>query len=78
MPAYEYRCRTCDTSFEVRRGITETAAASTPCPGGHTDTGRVFTAVAVTRAGSAAASSRPASPQPATSGGACCGGGCCT
>ncbi|WP_131771120.1 FmdB family zinc ribbon protein [Candidatus Protofrankia californiensis] len=72
MPAYQYRCRTCDTSFEVRRGITEPAAVSNPCPGGHTDTSRVFTAVAVSRAGSSA------SPTPTPSGGGvCCGGGCC-
>ncbi|WP_322750032.1 MULTISPECIES: zinc ribbon domain-containing protein [unclassified Frankia] len=77
MPAYEYRCRTCDTSFEVRRGITETAAVSTPCPTGHAETSRVFTAVAVTRAGSSPASGS-ASLLPAPSGGACCGGGCCT
>ncbi|WP_131744974.1 zinc ribbon domain-containing protein [Frankia sp. Cppng1_Ct_nod] len=76
MPAYEYRCRTCDTSFEVRRAITEPAAVTTPCPGGHADTSRVFTAVAVTRGGSStAAFSAPSASAPA--GGACCGGGCC-
>ncbi|MDP3714424.1 MAG: zinc ribbon domain-containing protein [Mycobacteriales bacterium] len=64
MPRYDYRCRTCDASFEVTRSMTDTAPAS--CPDGHTDCSRVFTAVAV--GGSAAA------PAPA---GGCCGGGCC-
>ena len=65
MPSYDYRCRTCDTRFEVRRSISDDAAA--PCPQGHPDTSRVFTAVAV---GGAA-------PAPAGAGGGCCGGGCC-
>jgi putative FmdB family regulatory protein len=66
MPAYDYRCRTCDTLFEVRRGLAE-APAPEPCPQGHLETSRVFTPVAV---GGAAAASTP-------SGGGCCGGGCC-
>ena len=65
MPAYDYRCRTCDASFEVRRSITDDAQAT--CPDGHTDTSRVFTPVAV--GGGAAA--------PSPTGGGCCGGGCC-
>jgi putative FmdB family regulatory protein len=68
MAAYDYRCRTCDTRFEVRRAITEPAPAAVACPAGHTDTTRLFAALAV--AGSAA--------QPAgAGGGGCCGGGCC-
>jgi len=67
MPTYDYRCRECGTTFELRRGLDapETAVA---CPDGHAATSRVFTAVAV--GGGAAA------PAPAPSGG-CCGGGCC-
>lgn len=66
MPRYDYRCRTCDTRFEVRRGLDD---AETPvaCPHGHDTTSRVFTAVAV--GGSSTA--------PAPAGGGCCGGGCC-
>lgn len=67
MPAYDYRCRTCDTLFEVRRGLDE-APAPAPCPQGHPETSRVFTPVAV--GGSASA------PAP-SGGGGCCGGGCC-
>jgi putative FmdB family regulatory protein len=67
VPRYDYRCRTCDTTFEVRRALTEPETCA-PCPEGHPETSRVFSAVAV-GGGSAA---------PATSGaGGCCGGGCC-
>lgn len=68
MPSYDYRCRTCDVRFEVRRGLDE---PETPvdCPRGHGATSRVFTAVAV--GGGAAA------PVAAGGGGGCCGGGCC-
>lgn len=65
MPRYDYRCRTCDSSFEVTRSLTDTDAAR--CPEGHDDCARVFTAVAV--AGSASSAPAP--------GGGCCGGGCC-
>ncbi|MFP5219335.1 MAG: FmdB family zinc ribbon protein [Actinomycetes bacterium] len=67
MPRYDYRCRTCDATFEVRRGLEE-SETPVPCPQGHAQTSRVFTAVAV---GGAAAA-----PAAAPSGG-CCGGGCC-
>jgi putative FmdB family regulatory protein len=70
MPRYDYRCRSCDARFEVRRGLEEPETA-VPCPAGHPETSRVFTAVAVggTAGGTAAGA-------PAPSGG-CCGGGCC-
>ena len=32
MPRYDYRCRVCDVTFEVRRGIDEPETA-VPCPG---------------------------------------------
>ena len=70
MPAYDYRCRTCDAVFEVRRGLDE-AAVPAPCPQGHAETSRVFTPVAVGGAVSGGAAEAPAS------GGGCCGGGCC-
>ena len=67
MPRYDYRCRDCGTTFEVRRALAE---PETPvaCPDGHAATSRVFTAVAV-GGGSAA--------PVAAGGGGCCGGGCC-
>ncbi len=73
MASYDYRCRTCDTRFEVRRGIDE---PETPvdCPRGHGSTARVWTAVAVGGSGRATASATPAT---VGGGGGCCGGGCC-
>ena len=68
MPRYDYRCRTCDTTFEVRRGLDE-PEAEVHCPDGHGSTSRVFTPVAVGGAATAA----PAAP----AAGGCCGGGCC-
>ncbi|MGB8651265.1 MAG: zinc ribbon domain-containing protein [Mycobacteriales bacterium] len=64
MPTYDFRCRTCDTAFEVTRSITDDSRPC--CPQGHPETSRVFSPVAV--GGTASA--------PAPSGG-CCGGGCC-
>jgi len=72
MATYDYRCRTCDAAFEVRRSVTDAPAASVGCPSGHAETSRVWSAVAVTgvAAGATARSTAPAS-------GGCCGGGCC-
>jgi putative FmdB family regulatory protein len=67
MPVYEFRCRTCDTTFEARRPMAESNAAAT-CPDGHLDTVRllsVFASVGAAPAGS---------PAPASGGG--CGGHC--
>ncbi|MFI0236303.1 zinc ribbon domain-containing protein [Streptomyces sp. NPDC016845] len=72
MPRYEYRCRTCGDTFELRRPMSQ-SSAPTPCPSGHEDTVKLLSTVAVTGA---------ATPSPAPSaggggGGGCCGGGCC-
>ena len=64
MPTYDYRCRTCDASFEVQRSLSDVSQPT--CPQGHVESIRVWNAVAV--GGTASA--------PAPSGG-CCGGGCC-
>jgi putative FmdB family regulatory protein len=72
MPRYEYRCRTCGATFELRRPMSQ-ANAPTPCPQGHDDTTKLLSTVSV--GGAAVASSAPA---PAGGGGGgCCGGGCC-
>ncbi|MFZ5852794.1 MAG: FmdB family zinc ribbon protein [Actinomycetota bacterium] len=71
MPAYEFRCRTCDVRFEVRRALSEPVGAIT-CPQGHPETSRIYSAVAL--GGRTAATGQPA---PAATGGGCCGGGCC-
>ncbi|WP_330176036.1 zinc ribbon domain-containing protein [Streptomyces sp. NBC_01498] len=72
MPRYEYRCRPCDTTFELSRPMAESSAAAT-CPAGHQDTVKLLSTVAV--GGSAKGSPAPA---PAGGGGGCCGGGCCS
>ncbi|MFF5444820.1 zinc ribbon domain-containing protein [Streptomyces sp. NPDC012888] len=66
MPRYEYRCRTCDESFELSRPMAESGAPA-DCPAGHSDTVKLLSAVAVGGTSSA----------PAPSGGGCCGGGGC-
>lgn len=72
MPRYEYRCRSCGATFELRRPMSQ-ANAPAPCPAGHDDVVKLLSTVAVT--GSAAAQARPASS--GGGGGGCCGGGCC-
>ncbi|GHH33836.1 FmdB family zinc ribbon protein [Streptomyces candidus] len=71
MPRYEYRCRSCGTTFEVSRPMAESSAPAA-CPEGHDDTVKLLSAVAV---GGTAASSGPAPS--AGGGGGCCGGGGC-
>ncbi|MFF3320468.1 zinc ribbon domain-containing protein [Streptomyces sp. NPDC003035] len=66
MPRYEYRCRTCDDSFELSRPMAESSAPAA-CPAGHDDTVKLLSAVAV--GGTAA-------PTTGTGGGGG-GGGCC-
>jgi len=71
MAAYDYRCRTCDSVFEVHRPMTA-EADGVRCPGGHDEVTRVWSAVALA---TGAAGSRPVATAPASGG--CCGGGCC-
>ncbi|MEU2793633.1 zinc ribbon domain-containing protein [Streptomyces sp. NPDC007100] len=70
MPRYEYRCRSCGSTFELNRPMAESSAPAT-CPDGHEDTVKLLSTVAV--GGTAAA---PA-PSGGGGGGGCCGGGCC-
>ncbi|WP_036502507.1 MULTISPECIES: FmdB family zinc ribbon protein [Nocardia] len=73
MPTYAYRCRECTESFELTRPMSESGDPAV-CPGGHRDTVKLLTTVALT--GKAAGSGAPSAPS-APSGGGCCGGGCC-
>jgi putative FmdB family regulatory protein len=68
MARYEYRCRACGATFEQTRPMAE-ANAPAACPEGHTDTVKLFSAVAV--------GGRAAGPGP-SAGGGCCGGACCS
>ena len=75
MPLYDFRCRTCGATFEVRRAMAD-AASPAACPAGHADTVKLMPLVAV--GGKAGAESAPATA-PATgpgAGGGCCGGAC--
>ncbi|WP_432071547.1 FmdB family zinc ribbon protein [Streptomyces wuyuanensis] len=71
MPRYEYRCRTCDNTFELSRPMAESSAPAS-CPEGHDDTVKLLSAVAV-----GGTSAGPAPAPSAGGGGGCCGGGCC-
>lgn len=68
MPTYEFRCRECAQTFEVKRPM---SAASDPatCPHGHADTVKLLSLVSLGRTGSDGAAA------PVASGG-CCGGSC--
>jgi putative FmdB family regulatory protein len=75
MPRYEYRCKACGTTFEMRRPMSQSDAPA-PCPQGHDDTVKLLSTVSV--GGSASASSAsPAAAPSGGGGGGCCGGGCC-
>ncbi|MEU8778175.1 zinc ribbon domain-containing protein [Streptomyces sp. NPDC048606] len=73
MPRYEFRCRTCDDTFEVSRPMAESSAPA-DCPAGHADTVKLLSAVAVGGSGGGPA---PARPMGGGGGGGCCGGGAC-
>lgn len=73
MPLYEYRCRTCDDVFELRRPMRESGTPA-PCPGGHADTVRLLSMFA--SAGTAPAGTPPAPSGGGAGGGGCCGGAC--
>lgn len=68
MPRYEYRCLTCDETFEQRRTMAEADLDAT-CPAGHADTRRLLSVFASTGSASPAATV-PAAPVRG------CGGGC--
>jgi putative FmdB family regulatory protein len=72
MPRYEYRCRACGDTFEVRRPMAASADV-TVCPQGHDDTVKLLSTVAVVGGRSGSAASAPA---PRSGGGGCCGGAC--
>ncbi|HWC83322.1 MAG TPA: zinc ribbon domain-containing protein [Pseudonocardiaceae bacterium] len=67
MPTYAYKCRECTSEFELSRPMSESGAPA-PCPGGHADTVKLLSTIAL--------SGRAGAPAP-VGGGGCCGGGCC-
>ncbi|WP_106399924.1 FmdB family zinc ribbon protein [Actinocorallia populi] len=70
MPRYDYRCRSCGSTFELSRPMSASGDPAV-CPEGHDDTVKLLSTVAVT-GGAAAPVQRPSG-----GGGGCCGGGCC-
>ena len=73
MPRYDYRCRSCGATFELRRPMSQ-ANAPAMCPAGHEDAVKLMSMVAVTGTAGGSASAPSA---PSGGGGGCCGGGCC-
>ena len=72
MAVYEYRCRTCDDLFELRRPMSESDAPA-ECPHGHADTVRLLSVFASAGVATGAASGGPAGGE-APAGG--CGSAC--
>jgi len=70
VPTYEFRCKACGSTFDVKRPMSEASAPAT-CPHGHDDTVKLLSVVGLGGAGAGVGLDAPAS------GGGCCGGGCC-
>ncbi|WP_253773362.1 FmdB family zinc ribbon protein [Goodfellowiella coeruleoviolacea] len=73
MPTYEYRCRVCAQTFTANRPMSESAAPAR-CPGGHEDSVKLLSTIALT---GTAGAGRAAPVAAQGGGGGCCGGGCC-
>ena len=71
MPAYDYRCLTCDEQFERR--VPAEMADDVLCSQGHDQVKRLLSVFAVGRATSSLGAPAPAAMP---TGGGCCGGGC--
>ena len=71
MPLYEFKCRTCDDTFEVRRPMSEAGDPAT-CPQGHDGAVRLLSVFASVGATGGAPSPAPA----ARLAGHGCGGAC--
>ncbi|GAA3879659.1 hypothetical protein GCM10022243_50400 [Saccharothrix violaceirubra] len=66
MPTYEFRCKTCGSTFDVNRPLAESSAPAS-CPEGHDDTVKLLSMAGL--AGKTTGGGQ--------GGGGCCGGGCC-
>ena len=73
MALYEYRCKTCDSTFDVRRPMSE-ANEPAMCPRGHVDTVRLLSVFAsVGTAGSGVPSASAMVPSAGGGCGSACG-----
>ncbi|MEX0846295.1 MAG: zinc ribbon domain-containing protein [Ilumatobacteraceae bacterium] len=70
MPLYEYRCRTCDETFERRRPMSD-ASEPAACGSGHIDSMRLLSVFANVGGSSAASASASAAPAAPARGGVC-------
>lgn len=70
MPLYEFKCKECDDTFEVRRPMSEASDPAT-CPQGHDGAVRMLSVFA--SVGASGASAPAAAPRPSGGG---CGGAC--
>jgi putative FmdB family regulatory protein len=75
VPTYEFRCRTCETRFEVKRPIAESDAPAA-CPDGHADTVRLLSMFAAVTGGSAPSRSASRSVESSAPPAGGCGAGC--
>jgi putative FmdB family regulatory protein len=66
VPLYEFRCRSCGSTFTEQRPMIASGDPAT-CPSGHGDTVRLLSM----------AGTLSAVAEPRGGGGGCCGGGCC-
>jgi putative FmdB family regulatory protein len=69
VPLYEFRCKTCDDTFEVRRPMSQAGEPAT-CPDGHPGAVRLLSVFASVGGGAA-----PAPAATSKTGGGC-GGAC--
>jgi len=72
VPLYEFRCKSCDDTFEVRRSMAESNDPAS-CPAGHDNAVRLLSVFASVGA-SAGGSSAPVASAPTSGGG--CGSAC--
>lgn len=70
VPTYEYRCRTCDTVFELRRAMAE-ADEPAGCPDGHHDAVRLLSVFASVSSSSPSGGATPSGAPAGPCGGAC-------
>ncbi len=71
VPTYEYRCATCDETFELKRPMAESGDPAS-CPAGHPGARRLLSVFAAVTGGSAG----PAPSGPPMGMGAPCGAAC--
>ncbi|MFM7686185.1 MAG: FmdB family zinc ribbon protein [Actinomycetota bacterium] len=70
MPLYEFKCKECDDTFEVRRPMSQASDPAT-CPQGHDGAVRLLSVFASVGGGASAAPAPAPRPKAGGCGGAC-------